>query len=124
MKTIKALQYVMRTSVILLFLGLETSFGVAAMVIPEPEIMTPTTGEFVLSDQTVIETDENTAKLGVYMQALFAPATGFKLPVRRTGSPKQANANRIRLRLKNSMHDLGEEGYTLAIKKDEINLCC
>lgn len=123
MKDNKTPKGIMLVILLMIFIGSHTSLGAAVTVIPEPKVMTPSTGEFFLSDQTVIETDEITAALGKYAQGLFSPATGFKLPLKRGFSEESSHTSRIQLRLNELTDDLGKEGYTLSVKKDEINLC-
>lgn len=86
-------------------------------VIPQPASIRPADGAFTLSGATRISVTSQTEALGRTAQEYFCPATGFELPIVRTGS-----ANSIELRLDGRLAELGEEGYKLTVKKDRVEI--
>ena len=91
-------------------------------IIPKPVSVTPTGGVFELTDESRIYVDD-TAKLGRigrYLAEKLRPATGFNiqvLPV--TGIPPAGN---IYLTTKGADPTIGEEGYTMSITGDYLEL--
>ena len=91
-------------------------------IIPKPVSVTPTGGVFELTDESRIYVDD-TAKLGRigrYLAEKLRPATGFNiqvLPV--TGIPPTGN---IYLTTKGADPTIGEEGYTMSITGDYLEL--
>ena len=89
-------------------------------IIPEPVHVARRDGIFRLSRETTILVEDDTARLGRYLQELLQPATAFALPVARISEQQPAGRNSISLRLDYDAVDLGEEGYELSVSKDEI----
>jgi hexosaminidase len=90
----------------------------AIAVIPQPTRLTAGTGEFVVTANTVIWTDDASAQLGRQLAAYLAPAAGFMLAVRTGGD---APARSIELRRDASLASgLGREGYRLSVRPDRV----
>jgi hexosaminidase len=82
-------------------------------IIPQPTRLTPGVGQFVLDERTVIWTDGASADRGRQLAAYLAPATGFTLGVRSSGT---APPRSIQLRRDLSLRPvLGREGYRLRV---------
>jgi len=92
-------------------------------IIPKPVSLTPSAGSFTLKNSSTIFIEGHSDPIlavGKYLAARLSPATGFPMTVKPfTG--KQTGGN-IYLTLSTYDPQLGEEGYTLTIKHDQINL--
>ncbi|MBI1966905.1 MAG: beta-N-acetylhexosaminidase [Gemmatimonadetes bacterium] len=86
-------------------------------VIPQPVNLTPGTGMFTLTAQTVIWTDRVSARLGHQLAELLEPATGFPLDVQVGGT---RTGSRISLRRDTSLKRLGLEGYRLEVSPTRV----
>jgi hexosaminidase len=102
--------------------GHEPAKSYAENLIPKPLSISYNSGEFALGDKTNIFTlgdSPELQKVAQYLSGILKPATGFSLPVSAsTAAP--ANGN-IYLKL-SSEGDLGEEGYTLNVSTENIQL--
>jgi hexosaminidase len=88
-------------------------------IIPQPTRLTPGAGQFVIDERTVIWTDDASADRGRQLAAYLAPATGFTLAVRSSGT---APPRSIQLRRDVSLRPvLGREGYRLRVGPEGIS---
>lgn len=91
-------------------------------LIPKPVSISYNSGEFAFGDKTniyILGNDAALQKIGLYLSGLLKPATGFNFPVSSsTAAPAQGH---IYLAL-NGAESLGEEGYTLNISSENIQL--
>ncbi len=90
-------------------------------VIPKPESVAFSEGNFTLTAQTKIESDPKLKDVAEYFINLISPATGFNfvISVLKTGLTK---SNTIYLELNGELNNLGEEGYCLNINQKRIIL--
>lgn len=86
-------------------------------IIPKPVSMTIKEGEFRLTSETVLITDEGTEALGLQLAGMLAPATGFDLKVKRS---KRETSHAIVLRIDPDLRPLGDEGYRLEVTPQRI----
>ena len=85
-------------------------------IIPFPKSLTRQVGFFKINESTKIICDKNAEKVAEYLKDVLAPSTGFDFEMMSNGG----NQNSILLKLSDSNPDLGKEGYTLNITKDNI----
>lgn len=90
-------------------------------IIPKPVSMTLGEGSFILTKQTVIESDPNLIEVARYFKDLMLPASGFNLEIidLKTDITK---SNTIYLKLNGEINNLSEEGYDLKINRERIVL--
>lgn len=91
----------------------------APSIIPRPALLTTRTARFTLTGATTIQATRETAQLARQLAGYLAPATGFDLPIRTTGTPV---SNRIVLSLDPTLTRLGDEGYTLDVTSNAITI--
>ncbi|HEY3278993.1 MAG TPA: beta-N-acetylhexosaminidase [Gemmatimonadales bacterium] len=86
--------------------------ALALSVIPQPVRAERTAGAFLLTAATVITTDVATRDVGAALADYLFPATGYRLPVRRSaaGAPRV-----IAIRTDTALAHLGDEGYQLEV---------
>jgi hexosaminidase len=100
----------------------ETTLGYAESLIPKPYSITINSGSFALGDKTTIFTlgeSPELQKIANQLASILKPATGFQLMV--SGSNAAPVSGNIYLAL-NGDANLGEEGYTLNVSKENIQL--
>ena len=90
-------------------------------IIPMPAKGTISKGTYRLLAETVIAVDDNLTKSGNFLRQIFAPATGFKLPVIDL-STADSDANAIVLQIDASLQSLGKEGYKIKVVPNRITL--
>ncbi|MGL6268921.1 MAG: beta-N-acetylhexosaminidase, partial [Chitinophagaceae bacterium] len=98
------------------------TLGNAESLIPKPYSITINSGSFAFSDKTSIFTlgsEPELQKLASQLAAILKPATGFQFSVS-SSNTAPTNGN-IYLAL-NGDANLGEEGYTLNVNKENIQL--
>jgi hexosaminidase len=98
----------------------ETPDQVTMNVIPKPVSFEATSASFALTSETVIRTasdNEEVKKIAEFLASRLRPATGFNLEV---GAAKDESGG-IRLAL-TADDALGDEGYTLSVDDEGINL--
>jgi hexosaminidase len=81
-------------------------------IIPQPVSVSPRTGRFRVTAQTVIWTDKASAAIGHQLARYLEPATGFTFGVQTEGA---VPAGAIALRRDATLGRLGAEGYTLDV---------
>jgi hexosaminidase len=91
----------------------------AIAIVPQPASLTARPGQFTLTSATTIWTDVATADLGRRLSRDLEPATGFRLPVRSTGTPA---GRQILLRRDKTLTRLGAEGYRLDVEPTAITI--
>ncbi len=96
-----------------------TCYTIAMTILPLPVEIEYHPGEFHLSSETIILTDNPNQRNADYLQRLLATPTGFPLHIRTGGSNAK---NFIRLRSETELARLGREGYRLAITPEAINI--
>ncbi len=89
-------------------------------IIPLPEKIEKTSGEFQLSADTVIHSDEANKANAKILHDLLSPPTSFPLPIQQ-GEPS-ATTKGIVLRLDPALKALGEEGYRLEVRPEAVLL--
>ncbi|MFW9905327.1 MAG: beta-N-acetylhexosaminidase [Candidatus Thorarchaeota archaeon] len=87
-------------------------------IIPQPVKMKFNSGNFIINDRTIIQTDLELKKISEYLKELITPPTGFD-PQIEIGISEQPRSDTIVLNLQNQMN-LGSEGYHLVINQDSI----
>lgn len=88
-------------------------------IIPQPYRLVQHEGMFVLDAETAILAPGNARRTGLQLASAVAPATGFWLTVQ---SSSRKGSNRIELRLDARLKKLGEEGYTLSVSPDRVQI--
>ena len=91
-------------------------------LIPKPSKVTATGSSFELEDETEIYTQSGNAevkKTGEYLVALLKPATGYDLKLKEAVKYSDKD-DAIFLLLDNGLKSLGDEGYKMEIKEDNI----
>ena len=90
-------------------------------IIPKPVNLIYREGNFILTEQTKIESDTRLKDVADYFKNLISTATGFNLVISdiRSGLTE---SNRIYLVLNEGLDKLGEEGYSLEINQKNIIL--
>jgi len=100
----------------------EPALSYAESLIPKPVSVTYNSGSFALDDKTTIFTlgdAPEIRKIATQLAGILKPATGFQLTVSNgTSTPVKGN---IYLAL-NGNANLGDEGYTLNISSENIQL--
>ena len=81
-------------------------------IIPQPVSLTMEAGQFQLTEQTVIHSDQGSLKEARRLACLLKPATGFDLKVI---DGKAAKGTAISLMLDSKLAKLGKEGYQLTV---------
>ncbi|MDM8532618.1 beta-N-acetylhexosaminidase [Anaerolineales bacterium HSG25] len=93
-------------------------------LIPKPQSVTIDEGQFALTDSTFIyvqtEADKTVKKIGHYLADKLKPATGFDLQV--VATTDLPTNNHINLIIDEANSSLGEEGYTLQVTSDMVNV--
>ena len=111
--------------IILLLVVVVTSIQIKAAetktiaIIPRPMKMEVQAGTFNITPKTTIIVTSGARRIGQYLSELLAPATGFKLKVRKLSQMKR-RANCIVLRTVTDKNHLGPEGYELKVLKDRV----
>jgi hexosaminidase len=90
-------------------------------VIPQPQRIEARDGGFELTADTAIVADEPAREVGMYLSGMLTAATGYGLPVRAPGDGVPASGV-IRLGLDPLADALGDEGYTLVVTDEGIDL--
>ncbi|MFX1477501.1 MAG: beta-N-acetylhexosaminidase [Promethearchaeota archaeon] len=90
-------------------------------IIPEPYLITKTSGNFKLNEDTVIYSNQTLKKIVAYLKNLFLPATGINLKSSLFGERPNDN-NSISLKLIDSKDRLGPEGYLLEVYPLRISI--
>ncbi|MFW9902631.1 MAG: beta-N-acetylhexosaminidase [Candidatus Thorarchaeota archaeon] len=90
-------------------------------IIPEPAFMDIFSGKFILTEDTIIYSDQELLKLSKYLSNILFPATGFNLNVKET-KDESDNGISINLKLIDSKQELGFEGYNIEISAKSINI--
>ncbi|MFX0015871.1 MAG: beta-N-acetylhexosaminidase [Candidatus Hermodarchaeota archaeon] len=93
--------------------------GNHASIIPEPAKMTFNLGNFVLNDNTSIQSDTELRNISEYLRNLISPPTGFQLKPNITDTDDILD-NAINLVINEEREDLGDEGYCLITTNDYI----
>ncbi len=88
-------------------------------VIPQPVEMKVQAGEFILSKDTVILTDESLSMLARRLSCRLEPATGYALAVM---TKKSARGKAIVLLLDRQLSRLGREGYQLTVTPRQVSI--
>lgn len=88
-------------------------------IIPEPVSITETSGNFTLTENTIINVNPVLRNIGEFLILLLLPATGFKLKIKDITQQAQNN-NSISLKLIEDNTKLGTEGYILEINPEEV----
>ena len=88
-------------------------------IIPRPASLTTHSAHFTLTSTTTIRATQETARLARQLANYLAPATGFDLPVRTTGT---LTGNRIVFRLEPTLTRLGDEGYILDVARNVVSI--
>ncbi len=93
-----------------------------ANLIPKPSKVIATGSSFELEDETVVYTQSGSIeskKVGNYLAELIKPATGFDLNVKEADKYSDKD-DAIFLLLDDGLKSLGDEGYKMEIKEDNI----
>ena len=90
-----------------------------ANLIPKPSKLTATGSSFNLEDETVVYTSAEAKKVGNYLAGLLKPATGFDIKVKEADKYSDKD-DAIFLLLDDGLRPLGDEGYKMEIKQDNI----
>ncbi len=88
-------------------------------LIPRPLKMKVNSGTFSLTPETSIFVSEDAHSVGEYLAQRLRPATGFQFDVRQIDRVNQRGSC-IVLQTDSGLKNLGEEGYTLVVKPDQI----
>lgn len=88
-------------------------------VIPQPVEMKVQAGEFNLSKDSVILTDDSLSSLARQLSCRLGLATGYALPVL---TKKSAKGNHIVLRLDRQLSRLSREGYQLTVTPKQVSI--
>lgn len=89
----------------------------AIQIIPQPMSVVPGKRSFVFSAHTQIVAAASAQALAEQLRDCLRPATGFPLPIVRTGA-----ANSVTLSLDRTMKRLGPEGYRMEITRTGIRV--
>ncbi|NHJ20773.1 MAG: beta-N-acetylglucosaminidase [Candidatus Lokiarchaeota archaeon] len=90
-------------------------------IIPKPVNLTFREGNFILTEQTTIESEKGLKDTAEYFKNLISTATGFNLAMSDLTSGLN-KSNTISLELTEKLDNLGEEGYCLKINQNRIIL--
>ncbi|MFX1567447.1 MAG: beta-N-acetylhexosaminidase [Promethearchaeota archaeon] len=88
-------------------------------IIPEPVLINIDSGNFILSENTNIYSDQELLNLSKYLKDFLLPATGFNLNVK-DFKEKNKNGNSINLKLTDNKKKLGLEGYNIQVTPKDI----
>ncbi len=113
-----------RLFVLLIFLVIFTSLikgetSEVISVIPRPVKAELKEGTFVLTPETLIVVTEGVGGIGEYLAELLAPATAFKLEVKKISQAK-GQANCIVLQISLEEGNPADEGYRLSVDRDRV----
>lgn len=88
-------------------------------IIPRPLKMERKSGTFHLTPETIILVSKDTHSAGEYLAQRLTPATGFHFEVKQV---EQVNlrGNCIVLQTDPAQKELGEEGYTLSVRPEQV----
>ena len=93
-------------------------------IVPMPQSVSVAEGSFTLTERTVIIAGNNCRNEAGQLRDYLAPATGYPLRVRPAGRSRPRNrgpeGSVIRLVLKEELKNLGDEGYELEVKPEEV----
>ena len=87
-------------------------------ILPLPVKIEMHPGEFQLTGDTVLCTDEANRGNASYLRELFAAPTGFPLPIR----PNTGASDSLSLRINPDLAQLGKEGYHLLVSPQSVIL--
>ena len=90
------------------------------LIVPEPNEIKATDGQFILSQDTIIVSPVSLKNEAVQLRDTLAPATGFKLAIQ--GKAAKAKGPRISLALDPALKNLGKEGYTLDVTQTGVSI--
>lgn len=90
-------------------------------IIPVPKSLVRSEGNFVLNSKTKILSDTNSMNEAEYLAKVLSPALGYTLSVKEFSS-KPKTKNSIIFDIKDSLKELGEEGYRLQVEKTHIQV--
>jgi hexosaminidase len=109
---------------ILAFLSVTTAFSAessAPAIIPAPQKMKITQGQFTLGPATHIDVDRDSIQTGEYLAAKLLASTGFRLPIWTNERPAGLKGA-IRLSTIGAKTNLGPEGYELNVDPDVVSI--
>ncbi len=89
-------------------------------IVPQPARLTLAEGEFSLTPDTAIYTDEASTATGEQLASRLRPSTGFPLKVMATNASAEPITNAILLTTSNAKKELGAEGYELSVASNAI----
>ena len=92
-----------------------------ASLIPYPVSIEATGGRFTFSKKTQIYVNKGNNQIANYLSEMLKPATGFDFKVQVMGEESVSSGNII-LTLSSAGDNLGEEGYSLEITTDKIEI--
>ncbi|MHA2290168.1 MAG: beta-N-acetylhexosaminidase, partial [Promethearchaeota archaeon] len=90
-------------------------------IIPKPVSMILGEGYFRINGQTAIEADPELIEIAKYLRDLVLPATGFRLEISEM-KKDLTKSNTIFLNLNEELNTLQEEGYSLKINPEFVEL--
>ncbi|HLV34117.1 MAG TPA: beta-N-acetylhexosaminidase [Spirillospora sp.] len=90
-------------------------------VIPQPREVIPGAGMFVINAETRVKASPTAESVAQYLADLLRTPTGFPLPIEASEAPA-TEPNAIVLQLAELKAELGDEGYTLAVTPDHIEI--
>src|SRR6185437_5889987 len=99
-----------------------TAFGAepsAPSVIPAPQKMEVSNGQFTLSSAAQIDIDAPSAATGEFLAAKLRAATGYRIPLYTNNA---SDKGAIQLTTKNANASLGAEGYELNVTPDAVTI--
>ncbi|RYD49016.1 MAG: beta-N-acetylhexosaminidase [Verrucomicrobiaceae bacterium] len=86
-------------------------------ILPRPAVLQPTDAQFLLDAKTAIVAPKPLDRIGRMLQG-YLKGTEFPLPLQ-----SRSRKGAIRLKIDKSRQDLGDEGYTLDVSADAIEIC-
>ena len=96
--------------------------SVEQLLVPEPVSVTEGTGNFLVNNKTsihVVSSDASAKRVAAFLSKKLSKVTGYTIPV--ISNSKNENSNGIKLSLV-SDPSLGNEGYKLNVKANEISI--
>jgi hexosaminidase len=116
----------MRASLIVIFIfsiaaTAFTAEPVRPAIIPAPQKMEISKGEFELGAQTHIDVDAASGATGQYLAAKLRASTGYPFAIQTNERPETLKAT-IRLSTANAKAELGPEGYELDVSPEVISI--
>jgi hexosaminidase len=90
-------------------------------VIPKPVSVEPGKGFFILKPGFVIAADGESSRVGGYLAAFFSPALGTE-PIVAAYNKKKKYTGAIILKIDKNKMKLGDEGYELNVRPDNITV--